>query len=113
MARKSPLNARLKHKVIIQEFIDTVDLVGGPTGNWSDYITRYASIVPLNGSEFFASQQLSVTINIRIRLRFDTLSALITPKHRIVWGSKIYGIHTVINQMESNKEIVLMCEENL
>lgn len=112
MASKNTLIGRLKHKVIIQAYTDTIDTSGGPTGTWSNFITRYASVVPLNGVEFFTAQQLTVNINIRVRLRYDSQAATITPKHRVLWGSRIFDVQTVINQMESNRQIILMCQEN-
>jgi len=111
MAASNPLTARLKHKIIIQEYVDSIDSSGGPMGTWKNYLTRYASVVPLNGSEFFVSQQLTVDITVRIRLRYDTLAATITSKHRVLWGARNYDISTVINPKESNREIVLMCSE--
>lgn len=111
MATKNPLTARLKYKVIIQSYSDSIDASGGPTGTWVNYLTRYASVVPLNGNEFFTAQTLTVDINVRIRLRYDALAATITSKHRVLWGSRIYDITTVINPKEANREIVLMCQE--
>ena len=112
MAKSNPLAARLRDKVIIQAYTDTIDAAGGPTITWATFITRYASIVPLNGNEYFTAQQLNVDISVRIRLRYDTLAATITSKHRVLWGSRIYDILTVINRQERNKEIILMCQEN-
>jgi len=112
MAKSNPLAARLREKVIIQSYTDTIDASGGPTITWSNFITRYAAIVPLNGTEYFTAQQLNVDINVRIRLRYDTLSATISSKHRVLWGTRTYDILTVINRKELNKEIILMCQEN-
>lgn len=112
MATKNTLSSRLKNIITIEQPTDNIDPSGAPVTEWSFFIKRYASIVPLNGTEFFASQQLTVNINVRFRIRYDRKAALITSKHRILWNRRIYDIHTVINQMESNKEIVLMCEEN-
>ena len=111
MATTNPLSARLKHKVIIQTYTDSIDASGGPTGAWSNFLTRYASVVPLNGNEFFTAQTLMVDINVRIRLRYDSLAATITSKHRVLWGSRTYDVTTVINPKEANREIVLMCSE--
>ncbi len=112
MAKSNPLAARLRETIIIQAATDSIDAVGGPIITWSDFITRKAAIVPLNGTEYFTAQQFNVDVNVRIRLRFDTLASLITAKHRVLWGTRIYSISTVINRMEHNKEIILMCQEN-
>jgi len=113
MAKSNPLAARLRNKVIIQAYTDTIDAAGGPSGTWSNFITRWAAVVPLNGAEYFSSQQLGVDVNVRIRLRFDSLAQTITPKHRVLWGSRTFDIKTVINPQEKNKEIILMCGEAL
>lgn len=112
MAKSNPLAARLRNKVIIQSYTDTIDASGGPITTWSNFITRYASVVPLNGNEYFTAQQLNVDINVRIRLRYDNQAATITEKHRVLWGTRTYDILTVINRQELNKEIILMCQEN-
>ena len=112
MARTNPLAARLRETIIIQSATDSIDAAGGPIKIWSNFITRKASIVPLNGTEYFTAQQLNVDINVRIRLRFDSLASKINPKHRVLWGIRVYDILTVINRMERNEEIILMCQEN-
>jgi len=113
MAKSNPLAARLRNKIVIQEYTDTIDAAGGPTGTWTSFITRFAAVVPLNGNEYFTAQQLGVDVNVRIRMRYDSLSQTITPKHRVLWGVRTFDIKTVINPQERNKEIVLMCEESL
>jgi len=107
-----PLAGRLKYRVTIQRYTESIDAVGGQVKTWANLITRKASVVPLNGNEYFTAQQLTVDVNVRIRLRWDSVLATVTPKDRIVWGSKIFDIITHINPMESNREIILMCQEN-
>lgn len=111
MASQNTLTGRLRNIIVIESPVDGVDPSGAPITTYDFYIRRYASIVPLNGSEFFASQQLNVNVNVRFRLRYDKSVALITAKYRIKWNENIYDIHAVINKMEHNKEIIIMCEE--
>lgn len=111
MAAKNTLSGRLNKIVTIEQPIDSIDPSGAPIITYSLFIRRYASIVPLNGSEFFASQQLTANISLRFRLRFDSKAEQITPKHRVVWNKRTYDIQAVINPMQANKEILLMCEE--
>lgn len=110
MAVQNPLTGRLRNIVIIESPVDSVDPSGTPITTYKFFIRRYASIVPLNGSEFFAAQQLNVNVNIRFRLRYDKSVAQITAKHRIRWNDQIYDVHAIINKMELNKEIIIMCE---
>lgn len=109
----TPLAARLRKKITIQQLTETQDAEGGLVESWATYAIRSASIVPLNGTEYFQSRQFQNDVNYRIRLRYDSITKDITPKMRISWDSKIFDIESIINPMERNKELVLMCIERI
>lgn len=113
MPNQKPLAARLNKVVTIQSKVVTQDSEAGLVETWSTYAIERASIVPLNGSEYFQSQQFVNKINYRIRVRYSKKNKSITPSMRVSWDGRLFDIESVINPMESNKEIILMCSERL
>lgn len=110
MASQTPLRNRLRNKVTIQTPTETVDSYGDVTTTWATFAITWASIVPLNGTEFYQARQADSFVNVRIRIRhIDN----ITTKMRVLWGSRVYDIDSIINPMERDKEIILMCREDI
>lgn len=113
MATAKNLVSRLRHTVIIQALTDGFDAEGGLTQSWATLVTRRAAVEPLRGREYFAAQQNTAQVSMRIRLRYDTALAAVTPKHRVAFGSRTFDIESVINVEERNVEIQLMCVEQV
>ena len=67
-----------------------------------------ASVEPLQGREYFSGPfQMGKSI-IRIRIRYIEG---ITNKMRIKYGKRLFDIYSVIDSMESHRELQLMCKE--
>ena len=67
-----------------------------------------ASVEPLQGREYFSGPfQIGENI-VRIRIRY--LEG-ITRKMRIRYGNRLFDIYSVIDGMESHRELQLMCKE--
>lgn len=83
-----------------------------PYGNsipiWKNVTTVRASVEPLQGREYFSGPfQMGENI-IRVRIRY--LEG-ITNKMRIKYGKRLFDIYSVIDSMESHRELQLMCKE--
>lgn len=102
---------RLRHRVELQSATETADSYGEPTFTWSTYAHRWASVEPLQGRELFTAQQVNPEVNIRVRLRHDEVLADLTPKHRLVFGSRTLEIDSVIRPDERGREVQLLCKE--
>lgn len=75
---------------------------------WKNVATVRASVEPLQGREYFSGPfQIGENI-IRIRIRY--LEG-ITRKMRIRYGNRLFDIYSVIDGMESHRELQLMCKE--
>lgn len=89
----------------------------GTTGEaektWSLYVTRRASIEPLQGRELFAAQQFQTKSTHKIKIRFDRDLNLIADvnglDYQIIYNSKTYSIDSAFNVFEADKEIHFMC----
>jgi len=75
---------------------------------WKHIATVRASVEPLQGREYFSGPfQMSENIT-RIRIRYIEG---ITNKMRIKYGKRLFDIYSVIDSMESHRELQLMCKE--
>lgn len=104
--------ARLRHSVVVQRKSGDRDDYGAPTGTWVVLATRRAAIEPLNGKEYFANSGEDTKVTTRIRLRYDPALADLTPADRVLDGTVVYNIQSVINPTERNRELILMCERD-
>lgn len=103
--KPGPMNKRI---IIQQKVAGTParDAYGAENNTWEAFATVWASIEPLQGREFFAQQQVQSEITVRIRLRY--LSG-VTSVMRILHGSRILDIKSVIDPKERHAEMQLMC----
>ena len=101
---------RLRHQIIIQQQSSTQDTHGQLVETWSTFATVRASVEPLRGREYFGAEQEQAEVSTRIRIRYI---AGVLPKMRVLFGSKLYDIVSVINAEERNFHMELMCNENL
>lgn len=72
----------LRHRVAIQEPVETRDDHGGITRTWNTIATVWASVEPLSGTELYEAQQVQSRVTVRVRMR---PYAGLTTKHRLLW----------------------------
>jgi SPP1 family predicted phage head-tail adaptor len=101
---------KLRHRIAIEQVTETQDTDGSVIEIWSAYATVQASIEPLSGREYIAAQSIQADVTHRISLRY---MPGITPKMRVNYSSRIFDILSVINVGERNRELQLMCRENI
>jgi SPP1 family predicted phage head-tail adaptor len=104
----------LRHRVKIQSRGTSQDTFGQQVETWSDLITVFAAIEPLNGRELFAAQAAQREVTTRITIRYNP--AVITPSVGVVSGLRavsdeggFYDIKTVIDVEMRHREMQLMC----
>jgi len=101
---------RLRHRVEIQRATETVDAVGGVARTWKTIARRWGGVEPLTGSEFMNADQVSSTVSHRIMLRAGGLS--ISPKDRIVFKTRVFGVESVMDRDERGKVLTVMATED-
>jgi len=100
-------SGNLKHKIVIQTYSETQNDFGEIIKGWSDFKTAYASITPLSAKEFFkAGVQAEATHKVEVRYLTE-----IKPKMRVLYGTRVFNIESVINVREANKSLQLICTE--
>ncbi len=98
---------KLRHQVTIKKPIETQNSYGEPEVRWQDIATVWAQVEPLRGREYFASKQMVAEVEVRITIRYRSD---VTAKMKIAKGTDEYLIETIINVMERNRELQLMCK---
>lgn len=70
--------------------------------------TVWGSVEPLRGKEFFEAQKESAAVTHRVKVRHGTA---FTAKDQVRLGSRKFEIKAVINPLERDRELHLMCIE--
>jgi SPP1 family predicted phage head-tail adaptor len=100
---------KLRHQVSVQSATDTTDGRGSTTQSWSTVTTVWASVEPISGRELLRGDQVAADVTHRVRLRAPGLT--LTPRHRLLFGSRHLAIDRVINVEERGEEYELLCHE--
>ena len=110
----------LRRKVTIQSLSQAVDSPGGPTKSYSDYATRWMSIEPLRGTEFWTAKQVYAEQVVQFIVRYDAAlhDLLFGPDKRLKVSQndspetfRFYDIIEVRNEHERNRRMVIIAKE--
>lgn len=98
----------LRHRVTIELPVETPDGQGGQTVIWSPLATVWAEIRPLKSGETVNAHQMQArtTHVIRVRHRADIL-----PTMRVMFKTRNFAIHGVLDDGERRRYLYLFCEE--
>lgn len=100
----------LHEQVVIQSKSVTRDAYGAEVIAWTTHATVRASIEPLRGREYIDAKQVQADLDTRIRIRY---LSTVKPTMRILWGTRVYDIISVIHVGERREETQLMCREQI
>lgn len=101
----------LRHRVEIQALTVTEDEIGNQVEEWVKVAEAWAAIEPIQGNEKLTAAYMQAETTHKVTMRPPGIE--ITPAHRIIFGSRIFEIESVINVEERNRELVLMCVEKI
>ena len=87
---------QLRHSVIIQRATTTQGDYGEPIETWATIVETWARIEQLAGKERFAALQVQADVDHRITVRYQSAIDGLVPRDRVIWGSRIYDIKSVI-----------------
>ena len=98
----------LRHHIAIQEPTETQDDRGAVTVTWETIRECRAWVEPMRGQALYESFQVHGRVTHRVRLRYwseldDTM--------RILFGTRVLNILSVINVGERNVEMEITCAE--
>lgn len=107
---------KLRHRVIIQEPVETKGSMGGVVTTWQ---TRWravpASIENLRGNKFFAAQQINPNVTVEITIRWregvtQQMRVLHENPPRSGWYDA-YGIEGLSPDLTLRREIKMSCKK--
>lgn len=98
---------RLGERVTIQS-LTTTAVSGGFSESWTTVATVWAGVEPLLGRELMMAEQAQYEARVRVRMRYRSG---INSSMRVVHGSTVYQVESVINSYSADRELVLMCKE--
>jgi SPP1 family predicted phage head-tail adaptor len=105
----------LSSVVTVQTRSTGIDSVGQQQTVWSDLFTDYAEIRPMSGREMFAAQavQSEVSHQITMRYRPEWGVGKATASYRIVYDSRVFDVHAVLEQGMRSREVRILASEGL
>lgn len=103
---------KMRHRITVQRFVGEPDSFGDPPldddSQWDDVATVWAAIDPISGKEFYAAEQSQSEVSHKVRCRYRRG---ITSAMRIMYGSRIFSILSVIDWEERHESLLIMCRE--
>ena len=107
---KRSFTGLLRHKVTLQELVKTSDLQGGYTESWSTRCELWAAVDELSSREAGRYGQVSVSQQMRFRLRAVTG---ITETMRLLHQGKVYNIRAIIPVGDDRRVIDIIAERGV
>jgi SPP1 family predicted phage head-tail adaptor len=82
-------SSRLDKRITLQTKSVTRDAMGGEVITWTDEVSVWAAVEPLNGREYFSAEQMQSEIDIRFIIRYRSG---VTSAWRVLWEDNPYNI---------------------
>jgi SPP1 family predicted phage head-tail adaptor len=96
--------------VTLQRRGTTQDTAGQVVETWTKIETVWATIGPITGREYFNASGERAEVTHRLSIWWGPSVA---PRDRVIYGSRIFDIKSVINVKEMNRDLELMCTEHV
>lgn len=100
---------QLRHRITIQQRTASV-AHGEQSTSWTDFVSAWAAVQPLTGTEALVGRQENAAVSHRVVVRYQPG---ITPSMRVSFNGRLFDIQSVINIDERNRELHLMCLEQV
>lgn len=98
----------LNKLITIEQPQEQRDAAGGVTMTWGELTRAWAGINSVSGTEKYISAERHSEATHQITMRYI---AEVTPKMRVVYGSRVFVIISVIDPGERNKTLQLVVKE--
>lgn len=97
----------LNSRVVVEQQSTTQDALGQPVLTWSTFATLWANIKHTSGIETIKADALTTVtkVSIQVRYRTDIKAAM-----RVVHGTDVYNIVSVLPDKEAKNFTNLVCE---
>lgn len=98
----------LKHRIIFQRFITTINDNGFEVEAWEDYKTVWASVSNLSGKEYYQASAVQEEKTVKFLIRYTDG---VDTSMRILFEGKQYNITSIDNIKYKNKYIEIKALE--
>ncbi len=112
----SPISAgMLTRRIQIQRPSTVKDSLGAPSRTWINVATVWADIQPLSGREAVIANRISAELTHQITLRYQAVfdSPQQVAQMRALYKSRIFNIHSALNEDERRTQLILLVSEGL
>lgn len=120
MGRKRNMSSQLRHRLTLQQEMQSPDGAGGTVKSWQDVADVWAEIIPLTGASLTLSRssgkeemvgaQTQAELSHRVRLRYR---AGVTAAMRLAFESRLFNIRYVANVNEHDEMLELLVQEGV
>jgi len=100
----------LRHSIIIQIPQRVKNSIGEWYDSWTTWATVYAAIEPLSGKRYMEGKQANSDVTGIVRIRYR---AGVIPTMRLLYGSRILQIVSIVDSKEKHEEIQIYYREQL
>jgi SPP1 family predicted phage head-tail adaptor len=106
---------QLTKRITLQRQSTLQDSLGGPVRTWIDVAKVWAEIQPLTGTEQKRAHRIASEVSHQITVRYQTslTDTRVVSSYRAIFKSRIFNIHAVLSEDESNVLITLLASEGL
>lgn len=101
---------KLKQWLVIQSPVNTKNDHGEIIQTWQTYAELNGSVEPSSAREFWRANQVVADATHGVTCRFYPG---VTPAMRILYGSRVLNILSVLNDGENDAELQILCKETL
>lgn len=101
---------KLPHLLTIQEPVNTQNDYGEIIQTWQKFAQVNGGIEPASGREFWRASQSVADATHGVKIRYFPG---VTPAMRILFGSRVLNIISVLNDGEQDAELHILCKEEL
>lgn len=99
-----------RQRLVVQQEHPVADTGGGNVMGWTTLKTVWAYVEPMRGQEKLLSGASTGTVTYRITMRYDSA---ITSAMRLLLGSRVFNIRSVLNEKERNHTLIIFAEEGV
>ena len=99
---------QMKHRLTIQNPVQTGDGQGGFTETFPDSATVHASIEPVKGYERFQAMQMQTPVTHKIVMRYRTD---VTTASRLKFGTRVFWVKEALNVGEESRFLEIRAVE--
>lgn len=101
---------QLNKQLILQAPSISREADGAEVITWTTLATIWSDITSSGGREFWQAKQINAEISHMVTIRYRDK---ISPRYRLLYGSRIFQILSVVNADETRTGLQLMCKEVL